>query len=275
MGAYPNIPIGPPSMSGGVPQWFTKGGDQSSWFPGAPQFNLGLSQMLQSYGEFDPELNQLLQGLNKYGKSQRQNILTSGRLATTAQQDPLALQYSQGRENDRLASQGLESGSESGGLSNYASKMMGTTGTYAQAQGQASQVPGQMALAKQQIENKYRQNQIQGLKNMMDLITSAGQSQYGYDSAQLSADRGQIALDQAQNQEAMSNFGSVMSLLFGNQMPSLFGAGGNSAFGPGGGGGFASGGLSSLLGMFGGGGGGLTAADFGTSLAEAAPLMFA
>jgi len=231
MGAYGNIPISSPATSGGVPQYFTKGGDQSSWFPGAPQYNMGLGSMLSQYGQFNPQYNALQAGFSKYGTDEQRGMLSQGSQQYTGAVDQLAGQY--GANTDPTLNQGIQNkGGSVAQDSNYAAGRMGANQITAQAQEQASQVPGQIDLAKQQVQQQYRQNQINSLKQMVDIISSAAGSQYGYQGAQLGADAGQISLANAQNREQSQNMGSLMSLITNGPMsllsPSTFYGGGGS-----------------------------------------------
>ncbi len=207
MSAFPNPGLTPPR--GG--QWFSQPGQAGSWFPGAPQFNASLSSMLGSFNSLDPELGQLESSLGAYGGSEQKSILQGGRVGTTNAADKLAAMY--GTSDPSLASGLAEPGGSAGGIDKYAADRMGLSQIMAQAQGQASQVPGQVAQAQQQVANQYRQNQMKSLKQIIDTISNAAGGQYGYQQAQLGADQGQIALANAQSREQAQNLSSMMNLI--------------------------------------------------------------
>ncbi len=221
MGAFGNIGVPQPKYSGGIPQYFSSS-NPHSFFPGVPQFNETMSRMLGEYGSQDDELAKLMQGYNKYGEGLQRGDLATGTFATTNAQDALAKGFGAGAAQEKgLAGQSLQTGSEIGPMADYAAKMLGTTGINAQAQRKAGDVPGQVAIQKQAVQNMFRQQQMKKLSEMIKLSADAAGANYGYQGAQMAADRGQIALDNAQNQEAQANMQSMMSMLFGQGMQGL------------------------------------------------------
>jgi hypothetical protein len=237
MGALPNFNLSGGAPSGGVPQWFTKGGDPHSWFPGAPQSNFALQQMMDLWGSQNPQFNSLMGGLDQFGKEQIGVDLSKGRAEATSMADQIA-----GAVKNPLAGEAMKSfggGSGIGEDVGFAQGMMATQGPLSKANAAASQVPGQIEAAKQQIQNQYRMGQMKSLKQMIDQISSAAGSDYGYQVAQLGADRGQIALDQAQSNEQAQNWSNLMSFVLNGPVGLMQKMGGMN-FGSGGGTGFPS-----------------------------------
>lgn len=256
MGSFPTPNINPGTFTSGNPQ---------SWFPGAPQYNAGLQQMLQQFNSLDPEYQKILgefpsisSQLTTYGKGAQTEDVSGANMAATGMSDQLASQF--GIPNSSAKAGFGGSGSNVGANVGYGTGQIGTNVTRQEGVAKASQVPGQIAEGQQQLAQEqkaftqqYQANQIKSLKQMLDLITGAAGSQYGYETAQLGADKGQIALDNAQSAEQQQNLGDILSLISlfsptGAQVGStLFG--GN--YSPGGGGGGM--GLSSLFSQFGSG----------------------
>ena len=278
MAGFPSPNLGTPAYSGGVPQWFTKSGDPSSWFPGAPQYNMSMQDLMSNFGSLDPQFQDLMAQMTKYGDLEQRGVMAGGKAATTGAVDKLAAGYDPTGQAAREIMGGLRQGGDTmDQMVKYASDIMpAQAGTMAGAYREAGQVPGQIAQMQQAAQNAYKMNQINSMQQLISLIGNAAGAQYGYEGTQLGADRGQMALSEAQNREQLNNMNSLISMIFGNQMPSLFGGGQNALLSGGGlnpqfGGGF----MGALRGGAGAAGAGFSAADFGTSLESAAPFAFA
>jgi len=228
MAGFPPLNIGPPGgMSGGVPQYFTSR-DPNSFFPGGPQYNLTMQRMLDQFGSLDPAEAELLRNYGQYGRTAQSNILRQGRMGATTASDAAAAKYDPTGGMTPGLQRGLGMGSDVPGDVEYAAQQLGTQAGKATTQAQAAQIPGQIAMAKQAIKNRFVLDKIKKLTDMIGLAASAAGGQYGYEAAQLGADQGQIALANAQDREAAQNLQSLIGLAntgmdMGNGLSSMIG----------------------------------------------------